>query len=124
MRAIEPNVSVYLWQGRADMRISFDRLAELVQEKLGKSVTQGGLYVFFSRKRERIRILYWDSDGYAIWQKRLEAGTFRVEQKEDVEEISGVDLEMLLSGVDLSRIKIRKNAEKGLYSGEMLDTHK
>ena len=116
MRSIEPGVAVYLWLGRSDMRMSFDRLSQLVREKLSRSVLEGGLYVFFSRKRERVKILYWDRDGYALWQKRLEAGAFRVESREGVEEISGVDLSELLSGVDLSRIKLRKSAESGLYA--------
>ena len=116
MRAIEPGVAVYLWLGRSDMRMSFDRLSMLVQEKLDKNVISGGLFVFFSRKRERVRILYWDRDGYVLWQKRLEAGVFRVESREGCEEVSGVDLEELLSGVDLSRIKVRKNVENGLYA--------
>jgi transposase len=116
MRGIDPGVPVYLWLGRTDMRLSFDRLSQLVREKLSRNALEGGLYVFFSRKRERVRIFYWDRDGYAIWQKRLEAGTFRVESREGQEEISGVDLEELLRGVDLSRIKLRKNAENGLYS--------
>ena len=116
MRGIDPGVAVYLWLGRADMRMSFDRLSILVRERLSRSVIEGGLFVFFSRKRERVKILYWDRDGYALWQKRLEAGTFRIESREGAEEISGVDLTELLSGVDLSRIKVRKNAENGLYA--------
>lgn len=122
MRAIEAGVSVYLWLGRSDMRMSFDRLSMLVRERLGKNVIEGGFYVFFSRRRERVKILYWDRDGYALWQKRLEAGTFRVEGREEHEEICGVDLEALLSGVDLSRIKVRKNAENGLYGEAKLST--
>lgn len=116
MRGLEPGVAVYLWLGCADMRMSFDRLSMLIREKLSRSVVEGGLFVFFSRRRERVKILYWDRDGYALWQKRLEAGAFRVESREGYEEISGIDLEEILSGVDLSRIKVRKNAEKGLYA--------
>lgn len=116
MRAIGSGVPVYLWLGRTDMRMSFDRLSLLVGEQLSRSVIEGGFFVFFSRKRERVKILYWDRDGYALWQKRLEAGVFRVESREGSEEISGVDLEELLSGVDLSRIKVRRNAENGLYA--------
>lgn len=116
MRAIAADVPVYLWLGCADMRMGFDRLAALVKEGMSRSVTEGGLYVFFSRARERVKILYWDRDGYALWHKRLEAGTFRIESREGHEEITGVDLEEILSGVDLSRIKVRRNAEMGLYS--------
>lgn len=58
MRAIAEEVPVYLWLGHSDMRISFDRLAELVKEKLSRSPTEGGLYVFFSRRRERVKIFY------------------------------------------------------------------
>lgn len=116
MRWVEPGVPVYLWLGRSDMRMSFDRLSELIREKLSRSVIEGGLYVFFSRRRERVKILYWDKDGYALWQKRLEAGAFRVESREGAEEITGADLAEILAGVDLSRIKIRKNAEDGLYA--------
>lgn len=98
------------------MRAGFERLAALVQERMSRSVVSGGLYVFVSRCRRRAKVLYWDNDGYALWYKRLEAGTFRIEQREGVEIVSGVDLEQLLSGVDLSRIILRRNAEKGLYN--------
>lgn len=116
MRALDAGVAVYLWLGRADMRMGFDRLALLVREQLSRSVIDGGLFVFFGRKRDRVKILYWDRDGYALWQKRLEAGVFRVESREGHEEINGVDLAELLLGIDLSRIKLRKNAENGLYA--------
>ena len=116
MRAIAPEVEVYLWLGATDMRKGFERLAALVQERMSRSVLAGGLYVFVSRCRKRVKILYWDSDGYALWYKRLEAGSFRIEHKDGVEVATGVDLQQLLSGVDFSRIILRKNAEKGLYA--------
>jgi transposase len=115
MRGIKATVPVYLWLGRCDMRMSFDRLSGLVKEKMARSVIEGGLYVFFSRDRARVKILYWDRDGYALWHKRLEAGMFRVELRDGHEAITGVDLEEILCGVDLSRIKVRKSAENGLY---------
>jgi transposase len=76
------------------------------------------MYVFLGRTRDRIKLVYWDNDGIAIWMKRLEAGVFRVElSAQGSEEIlTGVDLKALLSGTELSRIKLSKNAEKGLYS--------
>lgn len=109
MREISAGVSVYLWLGVMDMRIGFDRLALFIKERLQKDVLAGGLYVFLSRRRDRVKIFYWDRDGYALWFKRLEAGVFRVERFEKHEEITGIDLQELLRGVELNRIKFRKN---------------
>ena len=116
MKAVATEAEVYLWLGATDMRAGFERLASLVQERMNRTVIAGGMYVFVSRCRSRVRLLYWDRDGYAMWQKRLEAGAFRIEQKDGYEEITGVDLEELLSGVDLSRLKLRREAERGLYA--------
>ena len=115
MKELKAETEVYVWLGAADMRSGFDRLAQLVQERLSRSVIGGGVYVFLSRCRRRVKLLYWDADGYAIWYKRLEAGALRVEYKEAVEIITGIDLKELLWGIDLSRIKLRKSAEKGLF---------
>lgn len=116
MKGIADGMPVYLWLGAMDMRISFDRLAEFVRGRLERSVMSGGVYVFFSRCRSRVKILYWDRDGYALWHKRLEAGMFRVERREAHEEITGIDLEELLRGVELTRIKFRKKAEMGSFN--------
>lgn len=106
-------VAVFLHTGVHDMRIGFDRLAAQIEEQCQRSVVSGGIFVFFSRTRDRVRLFYWERDGYAMWTKRLEAGSFRVERKEGYEEITAVDLESLLEGVDLSRIKLRKSLKKG-----------
>jgi transposase len=109
--------NVYLWQGVCDMRCSFDRLASLVKEKLTRnSITGNEVYVFFSRCRRKVKLLYWDRDGYAIWHKRLEAGSYKVEKLERCEVITEIDLNDLLSGIDFSRINLRKNAEKGSFN--------
>lgn len=112
MLAITENVSVYLWLGVVDMRVGFDRLALFIKEQMRRDVLSGGLYVFLSRRRDRVKIMYWDRDGYALWFKRLEAGTFRVERNDKQEEITGIDLQELLRGVDLNRIKFGKNIQK------------
>lgn len=122
MKAIGTDSAVYLWQGTMDMRMSFDRLAGFVTEHFQRSVIAGGLYVFFSRCRSRVKILYWDRDGYALWHKRLEAGTYKVERIDGHEQISALDLEELLGGIELSRIKIRKQAEKGSFNVVACDT--
>ena len=103
MRAIDPEVAVYVYTGAFDMRCGFDRLAEWVRSRLSRAVTTGGLYVFVCRDRARVKILYWDVDGYAVWHQRLEAGAFRVEWSDGVEE---------LAGVDLVRIRFRKKSTR------------
>jgi len=109
--------AVYLYTGILDMRVGIDRLSQLIKEQCNRSIISGGWYVFFSRMRERVRIIYWDRDGYALWTKRLEAGSFKVEKGlNGYEEIAAVDLEEILNGVEFSRIKLRKQAEKGLFS--------
>ena len=116
MLKLPPDLKVYLFMQATDMRCGFDRLAALVQERIQRSAIGGGLYVFFSRERKRVKLLWWDGDGYVLYYKRLEAGVFKVEWTEGQEEITGVDLDELLRGMDLARIKIRRAAENGLYN--------
>lgn len=116
MRAADSFPEVYLYTGSADMRHGIDRLVARIEMDLGRGVTGGGLYVFVSRSRKKIRCLYWDCDGYAMWLKRLEAGTFQIRAEDGYEEISGVDLEQLLSGMNLSRIKLRRSVKENCYS--------
>ena len=96
------------------MRLGIDRLSRQVQEELERSVIAGGVFVFVSRCRKKVKLLYWDRDGYAMWLKRLEVGAFRIEKRSGFETITGVDLEEILSGTDFSRIRFRKLAAQGL----------
>ena len=116
MLTLPPDLKVYLFLQSTDMRCGFDRLAALVQEKVKRSVISGGVFVFFSRERRRVKLLWWDRDGYVLYYKRLEAGAFKVAKADGHEEVTGVDLEELLRGVDLVRIKFRRAAENGLYA--------
>lgn len=116
MKNLGSEIAVYLWQGTMDMRKSFDTLTAFIAEQLKESAVNGKkAYVFFSRCRSRVKILYWDGDGFAIWHKRLEAGSYRVSKVEAYEVITAIDLEKILSGTDFSRIKLNKNADNGLY---------
>ena len=108
--------AVYVYTRVLDMRVGFDRLAARIQEEYRRSAMQGGWYVFFSRTRDRVRIFYWDRDGYAMWTKRLEAGSYKVEKRDGYEELTAIDLASILEGTELSRIKVRRNAENSLYS--------
>ena len=94
-----------------DLRKSYNGLAALVEGSFGHDLAEGDLFVFINRRATQIRILYWDRDGYCIWMKRLEAGTFRRAVAADGQPLLEVDageLMMLLEGIDAKTIERRK----------------
>ncbi len=106
------SVRVYLCLTPCDMRKSFDSLQALVRDHLELDAFAGHLFVFASRRKDRVKILYWDRDGFAVWSKRLEEGTYAVPCGEGGTErrleITAQELGALLSGIDLSTAKRRK----------------
>jgi transposase len=106
------SVRVYLCLTPCDMRKSFDSLHALVREHLELDAFAGHLFVFTSRRKDRVKILYWDRDGFAVWSKRLEEGTYAVplgdSDAERRREITAQELGALLSGIDLSTASRRK----------------
>jgi len=92
----------------ADMRCGFDRLAELAASVIGQDARSGHLFLFRSRRGDRLKVLYWDRDGFALWYKRLEEGTFRLPRAEAGAasvELRASELAMLLDGIDLRSVK-------------------
>jgi transposase len=105
------SVRVYLATMPCDMRRGFDGLHVLVNAVLQLDAFAGHLFVFGNRRRDRVKILYWDRDGFAVWAKRLEEGTYAMPFSESGEvrrEITAQELGALLSGIDLSQAKRRK----------------
>jgi transposase len=101
-------VRIFLCTRHADLRKSFDGLAQMVREFLGADPLSGHLFVFRNKRSDRLKLLYWDTDGLAIWYKRLEQGTFRfptIAADGDGVEIRAADLTMILDGVDLDSVK-------------------
>lgn len=109
-------LKVFVCTEATDMRRSFDGLCGLVAQVVGQDPLSGHLFLFRNRQRDRLKILYWDRDGLAIWYKRLESGTFQLPidlrpQREALKdkpsggvEITAGDLSLLLSGIDLSSV--------------------
>ena len=79
------------------MRKSFDGLSNLCRDHLREDPTSGQVFVFFNRRRDQVKALWWDSTGWAIWHKRLERGTFRPGDQHGP--ISAVELSMILEGI-------------------------
>lgn len=100
---------ILLYQKPADMRHGFDRLAELVRTHLREDPLCGSLFLFRSRCGGRLKILYWDRDGYALWYKRLEQGVFRFPEIPEgptaKAQIRPSELAMLLEGIDLRSVR-------------------
>jgi len=99
---------IWLAVEATDMRCGFDRLAERTSAVISQDPLSGHLFVFASRRHERLKILTWDRDGYVLWYKRLEAGVFklpRVEQGARSVELRASELAMMLDGIDMTKLK-------------------
>ncbi len=109
MLSLPPSVRIYLCVQTVDMRKGFDTLAMLVREHFGCDPLSGHLFVFASKGRSRIKLLYWDRDGFVIIYKRLEQGTFKLPKALNSEikalEIDTTDMVALLSGFELVKVK-------------------
>lgn len=101
-------VRIWLATEKTDMRCGFDRLAERVQAVIGVDPLSGHLFVFRSRRGDRLKILVWDRDGYVLWYKRLEEGVFklpRVPEGARSMELRASELAMVLDGIDMTKLK-------------------
>lgn len=107
---------LFLFRGPADMRKGFDGLSGMVEEHFSESLFSGALFVFLNRRRDRVKILYWDSGGLALWYKRLERGKFRMPSGRQGEavELSSAELSMLLEGITPLRVDRRYKLAEGL----------
>jgi transposase len=104
MISLPPAVRIFLARDPADMRRGFDGLAALTTSVLGQDPLSGHLFVFRNRRGDRLKVLYWDRDGLAIWMKRLERGTFRFPPPRDGRvEVTPAELAAILEGIDLER---------------------
>jgi transposase len=109
MLSLPPAVRIWLCTQPTDMRKSFDTLAALVRQGLGQDPLSGSLFVFVGRRADRLKILYWDRDGYALWAKRLERGTFRAPAGAGgAAALSPAELAMLLEGIELAGTRRRR----------------
>ena len=111
---------VFVCTEPADMRRSFDGLAALVQQHLDCDPLSGDLFVFRSKRGDRVKLLYWNDDGYALWYKRLEEGTFPWPTTDGSRTTVGAhglilrpaELAMLLDGIELANVQRRKRFQR------------
>jgi transposase len=110
-----PAVRIWLATTPTDLRKSFDTLAELVRQHLHDDPFSGHIFVFRNRRSDRVKLLYWDDDGFVIVYKRLEEGCFRFPAASDGQAgvtLRAAELAMLLDGVDWSKVQRSKRYQR------------
>ena len=108
---------IYFCLVPTDMRKGFDGLMRLAQEQAARDVLSGGLFVFVNRRRDRVKLLWWDEDGLVIFYKRLEAGTFETPIVDEATQhvvLSPTPLGLLLGGIELARVRRRKRYRRSV----------
>jgi transposase len=96
------NVKVFLALGATDMRKAINGLSIIVSEQMQKDIFSGHLFVFCNRKKSIIKILYWDTNGFCLWQKRLEKDHFKWPgTQKEVMAIGRSELSWLIAGLNI-----------------------
>jgi transposase len=104
-------VRIYLHVQPVNLHFGFDRLANLVREEMGHDPLSGHLFVFRNRRGDRVKLLFWDDDGWAVFYKRLELGVFRFPHTgEDTASlrVTASELSLLLWGIDAATVRRQK----------------
>lgn len=96
-------VRIWLYQPPADMRKSYDGLAGLVDSVLCQDPLSGHWFVFRNKRGNQMKILVWEGDGFALWQKRLEKGTFRFPT--DKAQVTAAELALILDGIEWKQVR-------------------
>jgi len=109
MLGFSSSVRVYVYNLAVSMHSSFRRLIGLVSSELHEDSLSGHMFLFFNRPRSSVKILYFDRNGYVIWYKRLERGSYSIAEKR---EINYRELMCLLEGIEMSEVKKRKRYER------------
>jgi transposase len=109
MLTLSSSTQVYVVAGVTDMRRGFNGLAAIVMGELDLDLLSGHFFVFSNRRRNRVKVMYFDGSGLWVCAKRLEKGTFRwPEPGTDVVEMTSEELMLLLGGIDLSATRKRR----------------
>ena len=113
-------MKIYIYTPVADMRKGIDGLSGIIRSEFGEDPTDGSLYVFINRRRDRMKLLHFDGGGFWLYYRLLEAGTFEEFQGPDESQclvIDGTQLAMLLSGVSLAAAHRRRKRYSSHGSG-------
>lgn len=114
MLHVPRSVPIYVYTGAADLRKGFDGLSGIIRQEFQADPLDGSLFLFFNRRRDRLKILHFDGTGYWLYYKLLEAGTFETVAGEGPRvRIDGTQLAMLLAGVSLAAARRKRYRRAG-----------
>lgn len=97
---------IYLYQKSVNLHKSFEGLSALAQNSFPEKLLTGSLIIFINKPRDKLKALYWDSDGLAIWYKRLEKGSFKID-KDGKTQLTRREFLMILEGIKPKRLNRR-----------------
>lgn len=106
MLSISGSARIFLCKEPTDMRKGFEGLSSFVEQTFAGALTSGAYFVFLNKRRDRMKVLYWDADGLAIWYKRLEKGSFSRSHPEK-EVMTRREFFMMLEGIIPKRLQRR-----------------
>lgn len=120
MLSFPASIRIFIARDPVDFRKAHDGLLAIVRDQFGDDPFDGSVFLFLNRRRDRIKVLHWDRDGFWMHYKRLEKGTYGLDLDGTGRriELSRPQLAMLLEGIDLERRKIRKPFDRAARSGE------
>lgn len=123
LRTLDRTQGTRIWLAveATDMRCGFDRLAERVRTVIGQDPLSDALFIFRSRRGDRLKVLAWDRDGFVLWYKRLEAGIFKLPRLKDGArsvELRASELAMILDGIDMTKLKRLPRYERRARTSE------
>lgn len=115
MLHLSPAVRYYLYTQPADMRKGFDSLSAIVSSQMKGQVLDGSVFIFLNRSRTHIKLLHWEGDGFALYYKRLERGTYEIPARDTTTtslHVSYQQLQFMLQGVVLKKVEYRKRYQQ------------
>ncbi len=114
MLHLSSSCNYYLCRGNTDMRKGFDSLSGLVSSQMQLNALNGSVFIFLNKKHNQVKLLLWEGDGFAMYYKRLEKGTYELpaaDDKKDTLSISSQQLQLILQGISLKSVRRRKRYE-------------
>lgn len=115
MLHLSSSCNYYLYAGHADMRKSFDGLCGIIKSQLFLDALGGAVFIFMNRRRTQIKLLLWEGDGFSIYYKRLEKGTYElpaISSSSNTLQLDAQQLQFILQGVSLKKVAYRPRLKK------------